>query len=358
MAPRQDDTGAPPEGDALERWRHRGGQNDSGDQNKDEDEKDDRKSGGFLRSPWVKIGAVILVIILLIAGLVWWLIARNYENTDDAFIDTHIVHIAPQIAGQVTHLWVNDNQFVRKGQPLLEIDPSDARAKLAQVQAQRLAAMTQYNQTLASERGAAAQADNARSDLARYVLLQRTAPNAVSRQQIDQARAAAHNLEAQRDAAQAAIANAQAQIAVLDAQIATAQLNLGYTHIVAPVSGHVTQRSVALGNYVSLGQELMAIVPLQIWVTANFKETQLSLMRPGQPVTVTVDACSDGDIRGHVQSIQRGAGQAFGLLPPENATGNYVKVVQRVPVKILLDKVPKDCVLGPGMSVEPTVKVR
>ena len=358
MASRQDETSAPPERDALERWRREGDEGASDSGNDGEDETDDKTPGGFFRSRWFKIGAVILVIILLIAALIWWLIARNYEDTDDAFIDTHIVHVAPQIAGQVSHLWVNDNQFVRKGQPLLDIDPSDARARLAQVQAQRLAAMTQYNQALASERGAAAQADNARADLARYLLLQRTAPNAVSRQQIDQARAAAHNLAAQRDAAQAGIANAQAQIAVLDAQIATAQLNLGYTHIVAPVSGHVTQRSVALGNYVSLGQELMAIVPLQIWVTANFKETQLAHMHSGQPVTVTVDACGDADIRGHVQSIQRGAGQAFGLLPPENATGNYVKVVQRVPVKILLDKVPKDCVLGPGMSVEPSVKVR
>jgi membrane fusion protein (multidrug efflux system) len=358
MASRQDETGAPPESDALERWRREGGRDDAGDQKDDEDEKDDRKSGGFLHSPWVKIGAIILVVILLIGALAWWLVARNYEDTDDAFIDTHIVYVAPQIAGQVIRLWVNDNQFVRQGQPLLDIDPADARAKLAQVEAQHLAAMTQYNQALASERAAAAQADNARSDLARYLLLQRTAPNAVSRQQIDQARAAAHNLEAQRDGAQAGIANAQAQIAVLDAQIATAQLNLGYTHIVAPVTGHVTQRSVALGNYVALGQQLMAIVPVQVWVTANFKETQLAGMRAGQPVTVTVDACGDADIRGHVQSVQRGAGQAFGILPPENATGNYVKVVQRVPVKILLDKVPKDCILGPGMSVEPSVKVR
>jgi membrane fusion protein (multidrug efflux system) len=115
---------------------------------------------------------------------------------------------------------------------------------------------------------------------------------------------------------------------------------------------------VATGNYVSPGQELLAIVPLQIWVTANFKETQLAYMRVGQHVSIEVDACGDRIVKGHVDSIQRGAGQAFGILPPENATGNYVKVVQRVPVKILLDRVPRNCVLGPGMSVEPTVKVR
>ena len=137
-----------------------------------------------------------------------------------------------------------------------------------------------------------------------------------------------------------------------------ARLNLGYAHIVAPVDGHVVQRTVALGNYVTPGQQLMAIVPLQVWVTANFKETQLAHMRAGQPVTVDVDACPDADLRGHVDSIQRGAGQAFGILPPENATGNFVKVVQRVPVKIVLDRLPHNCPLGPGMSVMPSVKVR
>ena len=359
MASRQDETGRPPE-DALDRWppQHENKASQEASDGQDQEKPGDQKKPGFLKNPWVRIAIVVVVVLLLLGALIWWLIARNYEDTDDAFIDTHIVHIAPQIAGQVIRLEVGDNQFVRKGQPLLEIDSADARAKLAQAVAQRLQAVTQYRQSLASERGAAAQAQNAQADFARYVLLKRTMPNAVAQQQLDSARATAHNMEAQRDGAQAAIASAQAQIAVLDAQISAAQLNLGYTHIVAPVDGHVTQRSVAVGNYVSQGQELMAIVPLQIWVTANFKETQLALMRPGQPVTVTVDACGDADIRGHVQSIQRGAGQAFGILPPENATGNYVKVVQRVPVKILLDKVPPDCVLGPGMSVEPSVKVR
>jgi membrane fusion protein (multidrug efflux system) len=174
---------------------------------------------------------------------------------------------------------------------------------------------------------------------------------------VDQAVAANRNAIAQRDGASAQIASAQAQIKVLDAQIATARLNLGYAHIVAPVDGHVAQRSVAPGNYVSPGQELMALVPQQLWVTANFKETQLKLMRRGQHVSVSVDSC-DRNIEGHVDSIQRGAGQAFGILPPENATGNFVKVVQRVPVKIVLDRIPQGCILGPGMSVEPSVTVR
>src|SRR5262249_22407798 len=140
-------------------------------------------------------------------------------------------------------------------------------------------------------------------------------------------------------------------------ELATAQLNLGYVHVVAPADGRITQRTVAIGDYVQPGQQLLDIVPHDVWVTANFKETQLAHMRVGQPVTVTIDSCGV-KLPGHIDSIQTGAGQAFGLLPPENATGNYVKVVQRVPVKILLDHLPDNCVLGPGMSVEPRVKVR
>ncbi|HEX4293577.1 MAG TPA: HlyD family secretion protein [Rhizomicrobium sp.] len=326
------------------------------DGEENEDEKDDDKPGLF-QNVWVRIGIAVAVVILIVGGIVWWLIARQYEDTDDAFIDAHIVHIAPQIAGQVTSIPVNDNQFVRRGQVLAEIDSADAHARLSQIDAQRAQAETQIAQAQAAAEGAAAQADAASRELARYRLLQRTAPNAVAQQQVDQAVATARNAIAQRDSARAQIAGARAQLKVLAAQRTQTALNLGYTHVVAPIDGHIVQRTVAAGNYVSPGQEMMTIVPLNMWVTANFKETQLALMRVGQSVEVAVDAC-DHTLHGRVQSIQRGAGQAFGILPPENATGNFVKVVQRVPVKIVLDDIPKDCVLGPGMSVEPTVKVR
>jgi membrane fusion protein (multidrug efflux system) len=331
---------------------------DSQNNDGNSDNKGRSSSGGIFRNFWFKVGIGALVLLLIIGGLVWWLIARNYENTDDAFIDAHTVQVSSQIAGQIVALYVNDNQLVREGQPLAEINVEDATVRLAQVEAQKAQTLTQYQQASATEGGMAALAESAERDLARYHLLQRTAPAAVDQQQIDQAVAADRNAAAQRDAARAQIASALTQIKVLDAQVAAARLNLGYTHIVAPIAGHIAQRNVAAGNYVSPGQELLAIVPLQFWVTANFKETQLALIRPGQPVTVAVDACGDADVRGHVDSIQHGAGQAFGILPPENATGNYVKVVQRVPVKIILDRVPKECVLGPGMSVEPSVKVR
>jgi membrane fusion protein (multidrug efflux system) len=350
--------------DALDRWMKQAGKDgQGGDKEKDEDSgKDDggedEKKKSVLSNPWVKYGGIALLVILVVVGIAWWLNARQYEDTDDAFIDTHIVHLSTQIAGPVVRILVNDNQAVRQGQLLVELDSSDEMTRLSQALAQEVQARTQLSQTIASERGTAAQEANAQADFARYRLLQRTNPAAVAQQQIDQALAAARNARAQRDAARAQIDGANAQIKVAQTQIAAARLNLSYTKIVAPVSGHVAQRSAALGNYVSPGQELMAIVPNELWVTANFKETQLALMRVGQNVSVGVDACAGGDVQGHVQSIQRGAGQAFGILPPENATGNYVKVVQRVPVKIVLDRVPKDCILGPGMSVTPSVKVR
>jgi membrane fusion protein, multidrug efflux system len=341
--------------DALDRW-HADTIHKDGDDNSDGN-KDDAKPH-FYQSSWFKIAIIIILVVLVSAGILWWLDARQYEDTDDAFIDTHIVHIAPQIAGQLTAMLVDDNQLVHRGDVIAQINPQDAQAKLTQAQAQGAQAQTQYEQALAGQAGALAQAQNAANDLARYRSLQTTNPHAVAQQQVDQAVAADRNTRAQVASAAAQVAGAKAQIKTIEAQIATAQINLGYTQITAPVDGHVTQRNAAVGNYVTPGQDLMTIVPLQLWVTANFKETQLTLMRPGQKVTVTADACSDTPINGHVDSIQRGAGQAFGILPPENATGNYVKVVQRVPVKILLDHVSKNCTLGPGMSVEPSVKVR
>ncbi|HTX48926.1 MAG TPA: efflux RND transporter periplasmic adaptor subunit, partial [Caulobacteraceae bacterium] len=227
-------------------------------------------------------------------------------------------------------------------------------------------------QAKADAAGVAAQAQEAADDLARYRKLQAIAPRAVSAQQMDQALETARNTAAQRDsalkkaqnaadqvrAAQAQEAGLRAQVAAYQAQARQSRITLSETQLYAPIDGHIAKFNVALGNYVQPGQELMAIVPTRLWVTANFKETQLALMRVGQRADVHVDACGGKPLRGKVDSIQRGAGQAFALLPPENATGNFVKVVQRVPVKIVFDAVPADCPLGPGISVEPKVLVR
>jgi membrane fusion protein (multidrug efflux system) len=355
------------------------------DESPEKDEPADKK-GGLAQHPLLIVVGVGVLVLALIGGVIFWLHARNYQSTDDAFIDTHIVRLAPQIAGRVTQVMVTDNQLVQAGQPVATLDSADVQTKVAQADAQRAQAESQvdnarvqisvnqaaYQQALADVAAAAAQADNAARDLARYRALQAANPAAVAQQQIDQAVAQARQTAAQLSSAQRAakakaeqiraaqtqVASGQDQVRAAQSQLNEANVNYGYTNLVAPVAGHVAQRTVAVGNYAQPGTQLMAIVPLEIWVTANFKETQLALMRVGQHVAIKVDACARDKIQGHVDSIQYGAGQAFGILPPENATGNYVKVVQRVPVKIVLDNPPKDCPLGPGMSVEPTVRVR
>jgi membrane fusion protein (multidrug efflux system) len=331
--------------------------------------------------------AAVVVLVIVIGGVVWWLIARNYEDTDDAYIDARVVHLSTQIEGRVLHVFADDNMRVRKGQLLIQIDPADATARydqakaqegqaeaqLAQAEAQIGVSRASYQQALANVTGAAAQATNASLDFSRYRTLKTTMPSAVAGEQIDQARATAVNTAAQHNAAQKQAAGAaaqvkavgtqvqvaQAQLKTAEAQLEQAQINLGYTRIVAPEDGTIAQLTVAVGNYVSPGTQMLAIVPFRIWVTANFKETQLELMRPGQKVDIEIDAYPHVGFFGHVDSIQRGAGQAFEILPPENATGNFVKVVQRVPVKIDIDG-PRDrrYVLGPGMSVVPSVHVR
>jgi membrane fusion protein (multidrug efflux system) len=344
-----------------------------------------RKKPNPLKNPKVLIIGGIVLAVLLIGGFFYWLYARQYVKTDDAFVDTHVVRLAPQVPGQVSRVLVDDNAVVRAGQVLVEIDASAARTALNQAEAQRGQALAQlasaqaqigvsqaaWRQARDQAGGLQAQAGAAGRDAQRLRGLQASTPRAVASQQVDDTAAQARQAVAQRDAAlrqaegaeaqvragRASIAGAQAQLKASEATIAENQLTLGHTLVIAPVAGYVAQKTVAAGGYVQPGQQLMAIVPTQMWVTANFKETQLKNMRVGQPVEMSVDACPV-TLRGKVASIQRGAGQAFSVLPSENATGNYVKVVQRVPVKITFDQVPRTCPLGPGLSVQPKVKVR
>jgi membrane fusion protein (multidrug efflux system) len=341
---------------------------------------------GLLQRPILLLAGATLLALAILGGVVFWLHARHFESTDDAFVDAHIVRMAPQVAGRITQVLVNDNQRVTAGELLVVIDSADSETRVAQALAQKAQVQAQldnakvqvgvnranYQQALADVAAAAAQADNAAHDLARYRALQKQNAAAVAQQQFDQALALARQTAAQRDslvqaarsraaqieASQTLVISGKEQIRAAQAQLDQAHLNLGYSRIVASEAGHIAQNSAAVGDYVQPGTQILAIVPLDIWITANFKETQLTFMRVGQKVSVHVDACPQDHIDAHVDSIQRGAGQAFGILPAENATGNYVKVVQRVPVKIVLDHPPKDCLLGPGMSVEPTVRVR
>ncbi|MGN6271174.1 MAG: HlyD family secretion protein [Sphingomonas sp.] len=355
-----------------------------------EEENGEEKKTSLFKKPKFWIILIVVVAVIAIGALLYWLHARQYESTDDAFVDAHVVRLAPQVSGTLVQVADVDNRHVEAGRLLAVIRPTSPQAALAEAQAnvqqavsqekqaeaQVTAAIAARDQAAAQARAPLADAQKAAQDLARYQELARIDRNAVAGQQLDQARAQARSTAAQAAAARQAIDNADAQIAVARKQVAAAQamitarqaqarqaqVNLGDYRLTAPVAGQVVNRSVNLGSYVAPGMNLMAIVPDRMWVTANFKETQLTQMRIGQPVDIKVDAFPDVHFAGHVDSIQRGAGQAFSILPPQNATGNYVKVVQRVPVRIEFDTQhgadPRKYPIGPGMSVVPTVKVR
>ncbi|MGE0711680.1 MAG: HlyD family efflux transporter periplasmic adaptor subunit [Planctomycetota bacterium] len=417
---------------------------------------------------------------LLVAGLAlgvpWYLHARDHESTDDAYIDGHVVPVAPRVAGHVQRVAVEDNQLVAQGDVLVELDPADLEAELEQAQAslsgleaqakaaranvdvtkvtteaalaeassgvalaeaelksaaarvetaagdveeaelQRAAAGAGLEQARAGVQAAEADAERDRLDLTRARELE--AQKAATQRDLDHAQAAAHASAARLLAARAQVraaeahtrelgatvaakratlaeerskeveararvAQAQAQLRsaqtgpervalaaglvhVVEAQVAGARAGLelarlrrSYAVVRAPQAGRVTRRSVEAGAYVAVGQTLLTVVPARAWVLANFKEVQLGRMRPGQPVKVTVDAYPDAPLSGRVDGIQAGTGARFSLLPPENASGNWVKVVQRVPVKIVFDREPDPARyrLVPGLSVVAEVDV-
>jgi membrane fusion protein (multidrug efflux system) len=328
----------------------------------------------------------IIVFVLAIFGGIYWLHARHFEDTDDAYIDGHVIPISPQISALVAAVHVNDNEFVHKGDLLIELDSTDYRAALAQAQGSEAAAKGKLEQArtgVAGAQSAVAQAkagldsaqvnfDISDQDLKRYQSLDERAK---SQQQLDTATATQKTAAAQIEQAKARLTAAETQVLSANANIiaaegdyqkaqadtSRAQINLGYCRIVAPADGRVTSKNVDAGIYVSTTSQLFSIIPADVWVVANFKETQLDHMQPGQPVKIKVDAYPDRDFHGTIQSIQAGTGSRFSVIPSENATGNFVKVVQRVPVKITFDgdvNSDEKHLLSPGMSVEPIVQVR
>lgn len=357
----------------------------------DEGEDGGEQKTPIFRKPLFWIIAIAVVATLVIGGTLYYLHARQFETTDDAFVDAHIVRIAPEVSGTLMQVADLDNRHVKAGQLLAVIKPSGPEAQLAEAQAGVDQATAQYSQAQAQIAAATATREQTRAqslvplaaatkaaqDLARYENLARIDRAAVASIQLDQARANARSTAADAAAARRQVASADAQIAVARkaaeaagaviaarrAQANQARITLGDLRLTAPVSGQVVNRSINVGSYVGPGTQVMAIVPDAMWVTANFKETQLKDMRLGQEVSIKVDAFPDVKFRGRIDSIQRGAGQAFSILPPQNATGNFVKVVQRVPVRITFvvgkdDPDPRNYPIGPGMSVIPTVKVR
>jgi membrane fusion protein (multidrug efflux system) len=416
------------------------------------------------------------LVVAAVVGVGYWLHSRQFESTDDAFIEGHATQVSPKVTGYVQRIHIDDNQLVKAGDLLVEIDPRDYEAKLAQARASLSAAVARSKaagaslaltrvtggagveqasagveaaqsgisqaraaasaaegrvsqtsaavdaaeadvaQAQAQVAAAAAEAVRAGADAVRYQTL--FEKDVASRQEYERAAAAASTADAQLVAARKRVSAAEAQVvaakaargaavdqykqslsqvtgaqaqagqavgrlseansvpqqvAVRQSEVETAgaeieqaraavrqaELDLSYTKIYAPEDGRITKKSVEQGALLQPGQALFILVPSEMWLVANFKETQLGRMRPNQTVEIKVDAYPDKVFKGHVDSFQTGTGSRFSLLPAENATGNYVKVVQRLPVKIVLDERPDpEHPLAPGMSAEPEVKVR
>ncbi|HEX3728212.1 MAG TPA: HlyD family secretion protein [Opitutaceae bacterium] len=354
----------------------------------DRDKPPRRPRRSLRQRPLLAGGLILAAIVVVVALVLIWRHTRRFESTDDAFVDVSSEQVGPQVSGRVLHILVDDNQDVAAGQPLVELDPADyrnrleqaqaasaqAQAQLAQARAQAAIVAAQTEQARANEATAQSDADNAERDLRRYQGLRAEQTGAVSAQQLDRsstafssaaarlraAKAAVTAAEAQSGSVQSQIQAAQAAIGSARAQIDEAQLMLSYTVVRAQLNGRVAAKTVAVGDYVNPGTPLLAVVPPAVYVTANFKETQLNHLRTGQPVRIRIDSYPNFKVGGWVQGVQPATGQAFSLLPAQNATGNWVKVVQRVPVKILFDRLPDDpgWRLSPGMSVEVRVQIR
>ncbi len=327
--------------------------------------------------------AALLLASVAGGGYLYWDNARRYETTDDAFIAARQFAVAPKVPGYITAVPVTDNEHVVAGQVIARIDDRDYRTALAQAEAQVAAAQASIEnidaQTAVQQAQVAqnqSQIEQAQAGLTfdqqqevRYLDLARTGVGTV--QNAQQWLSQRQQQQASVKAAEAALVATERQLTVLKAQRDSAEanlrqamaqrdqarLNLSYTTVAAAQPGRLVQLSAAVGQYAQAGTSLTMFVPDDIWVDANFKEIQLDRMRPGQAVTLHIDAYPEHAVLGHVASVQPGSGTAFSLLPAENATGNYVKIVQRVPVKILLDNPPTDVALGPGMSVVPSVRV-
>ena len=341
------------------------------------------KRRSLLRHPVLSAIGALLLATILGGGYLYVDQVEHFQSTDDAFIAARQTTLAPKISGYITAVPVNDNQHVAAGDVIARIDDRDYRIALQQAEAQVAAAQAsienvnaqlevQQAQISANE----AQVEQAQAGLVfaqqqaeRYEHLQATGSGTIQNaqqysSQLHQQQAALSSAQAtlklaqrQMEALKAQRSSAEANLAQATAQRDQAQLNLSYTTVTAAQPGRVVNLGAAVGQFVQPGTALTMFVPDQIWVTANFKESQLDHMRPGDAVALKIDAYPNRVIHGHVDSVQPGSGTAFSLLPAQNATGNYVKIVQRVPVKIVMDDPPDDVALGPGMSVVPTVRI-
>ena len=381
---------APPRSDADEggqRDRQEAGRESKGNSQEPQDKDEPPKK----KSRWPLIILAIVVVIAIIGGGVYWFLNRNLETTDDAYTDGNAISIAPKVSGYVIQRNVDDNGFVKAGDPMIRIDPRDyqtavdqarANLQLAQVQLASSEIALQVTRVRAPADLLQAQAQLAQSvasqtDAQRNYQRQHAVdPRATTQNNVDQANSQLQSTQASVKSAQAQVQIAgvvaqtiataeetvkqrQAQVAQAQANLAQAEINLGYTDLRAPQDGYITRRNVDVGTYVQAGQQMFYLVARDLWITANFKETQLARMRVGQSVDITVDAYPKLKLHGQIQSIQEGSGARFSAFPAENATGNFVKIVRRVPVKIVLQSgLAPDQILPLGISVEPTVNLQ
>lgn len=281
-------------------------------------------------------------LILLIIGTIVSINSIFYKSTDDAFVEGHIITVAPRVSGPVVKLCIEDNQQVKKGDLLLEIDPVDYEVKLKQTEAK-------LEEAKASLKKAQSQNEKDTADYQRYTLMYEKGIS--SKQDFD-------NSQNNYNSAKSSIDEISALVKRLEAEAEQAKLDLSYTKIYAAQDGKITHRTVEQGNYVQVAQPMFAIAQDDVWVVANFKETQVANMKKGQPVKIKIDAFGGRKFNGVVDSLQMASGAKASLFPPENAVGSYVKIVQRIPVKILFTDDIEGLNVIPGMSVVPTVKVK
>ena len=305
-----------------------------------------------------------IIIFAVIVGYFIIINAAKYESTEDAYVETHTIQISPKVDGQVIEMYVTDNQKVKEGDLVAKIDDTDYKVKLAQATAAYESALYKQKGAKATFEAVNSQIQLAKKNLDRYTELYKS--GAASKLEYDNAKTAYDNSQAALTQAHENLLSksnnrvADADLKQLIALKKQAELNLSYTKIYAPQGGTVTNKSIEKGAYVKTGQPLFVIVPENVWVIANFKENQLRYMKVGQDVAIKIDTYPDKEFKGKVDSIQRISGAKSSLFPPENAVGSFVKIVQRIPVKIVFaEDIDSDkYTIVPGMSAEPRVRVK
>lgn len=309
------------------------------------------------------IGAILGIIIL--GGIGYFIHdALMFQSTDDAYVETTTVQVSPKIAGHITKVYVKDNQAIKAGMVVAEIDDTDYRVKLEKAEANYQKVLLNQKNAQANFNAMQTNISVAKKDLDRYTALYES--GAVSKQTLDAAQAKYDSAQANLTQAEEALLSpndnkvADADLRAVKAELDQAKLNMQYTKVIAPQDGTVSSRRVETGMYVQPGSPLFVIVPNNVWVVANFKENQLRHMRAGQPVDIKIDTYPDHVFKGEVESIQRSSGAKSSLFPPENAVGSFVKIVQRIPVKIIFTEKydTNEYNVVPGMSVIPKVRVK